>query len=107
MTQEQIDAVILYFLKAYKAWADEDAPGGGAFYAGFGLCANLSLYIDRKAIIITDPIILRDAFKARLGGYEYPFSSPAEYEEEFHMRSHHRNHARMAWVNEQIERMEK
>lgn len=107
MTQEQIDAIILDFLKAYKAWADEDAPEDGEFESYCGLCSNLEAYIYHQGISGNDRIDVKDVMCLRLGGKIYPFSNAREYTDDTNDGTHHRNPARMAWVNEQIERMEK
>lgn len=64
-------------------------------------------YFFHQGINGNDRLDVRDALSTRLGGKIYPFSRVREYEDETDKRSHHRNPARMAWVNEQIERMEK
>ena len=108
MTQEQIDAIILDFLKAYKAWADEDAPEGGGFERGCGLCTNLDGYAERRGY---DRYTVRSTvhhLTTILPSPITPFNAPGRtYTDDTNDMAHHRNPARMAWVNEQIERMEK
>ncbi len=107
MTQEQIDAVILDFLKAYKAWADKDAPEGSCFDMSHGLCPNLDCYLDDIGAAIGERNNAKVALRQALGGKCYPFSTVKVYWDDAEDGTHHRNPARMAWVNEQIERMEK
>lgn len=108
MIQEQIDAIILDFLKAYKAWADEDAPEGGGFERGCGLCTNLDGYAERRGY---DRYTVRSTvhhLTTILPSPITPFNAPSRtYTDDTNDMAHHRNPARMAWVNEQIERMEK
>lgn len=107
MTQEQIDAIILDFLKAYKAWADEDAPEGGAFDPSCGLCTNLGKTCILKVSGRDDRVAVKEHFESLLGDKMYPFTPIDQYEDDSIDGVHHRNPARMAWVNEQIERMER
>lgn len=107
MTQEQIDAVILDFLKAYKAWADEDVPEDGMFDPVCGLCNNLNIYLRQQVGNVKERDSIKKYFKSMLGGKKYPFTSEEQYEDDTDSYSHHRNPDRMAWVADQIERMEK
>lgn len=110
MTQEQIDAIILDFLKAYKAWADEDAPEGSCFDRVCGLCSNLEYYVMGLpyTLELTSFEAVQHFSKILPSSSIIPFETRSRtYIDDARNNSHHRNPARMAWVNEQIERMEK
>lgn len=107
MPQEEIDAIILAFLEEYKAWAEADAPEDGIFDNSHGLCNNLSIYLRHQVGDEGKRDSVKKYFKPLLGGKTYPFSSQDQYEYDTDNYSHHRNQARMEWVNDHIERLEK
>lgn len=108
MTQEQIDAIILDFLKAYKAWADEDAPEGSVFCRKFGLCSNLENFAEITPEAESNSFKIRMRLEKLLPSAITPFDAVGrKYWDDKDKGTHHRNPARMAWVSKQIERMER
>lgn len=107
MPISQVETIILNFLKAYSAWAEEDVPEDGIFDNSHGLCNNLSIYLRHQVGNEMERDSVKKYFKSLLGGKTYPFSSQDQYEYDTDNYSHHRNQARMEWVNDHIGRLEK
>lgn len=106
MTQEQIDAIILDFLKAYKAWVANGAGVSLRFDRSMPLCDNLSGYLGRGTLSKEDDDIVLHNFKSKFKS-DFPFGGALVSAREADKCTFHNNKRRMAWVNEQIERMEK
>lgn len=103
--------IILNFLKAYKAWAEEGAPKHECFVVEVGLCSNLSKYAQHMRI--TDEVILWDIsdelstmFRADGLSSLVPFNHTDKGQPPYSKEVHHENPWRMQWVDNTINKLE-
>lgn len=102
----------LEFLKAYRAWLDDDAPEGDLFVRWAGLCLNLKLYAEQET---GDDDVIQDVLsnlRGRLAYFhddtDFPFNrgDRAHYDcEGLELKECHLNPQRIAFVDAEIARL--
>lgn len=105
----------LEFLKAYRAWLDEGAPIGYPnywdFMRGSGLCPNLRRYAAKndRQCLYTALETLRDRLIVCFGDEYYPFNKDGsfDYLAETRTLTAYLNPKRIAFVDAEIQRLEK
>lgn len=94
-------------LQDYREWVAGGAIAGGGFTSAFGLCKNLTQYSSIRRTWYGDDITLELSEMFREDGLcEITPFNPDEgsYSRDSANRAHHKNVARLAWVNAVIEK---
>lgn len=104
-------AIILNFLKEYKAWVETGVPSNDLFTTKHGLCTNLDRYarykhrlVDRQLISIGDSLC--HLFEADNLSMILPFNMPMHGQPRYMHEVHHENPWRMEWVADTIIKLE-
>lgn len=104
-------AIILNFLKEYKAWVEAGVPINDFFTTEHGLCTNLNQYARSKYKLVAGRLVFLDEslcslFKEDNLSLILPFNMPMFGQPRYISEVHHENPWRMKWVADTIIKLE-
>ena len=104
-------AIILNFLKEYKAWVEAGVPINDFFTTEHGLCTNLNQYARSKYKLVAGRLVSLDEslcslFIADNLSSILPFNISTLGQPRYIVEVHHENPWRMKWVADTIIKLE-
>lgn len=98
--------LMVKYISAYLAWAEDGAPNCITFGRYYALCANTIKWCWRNGHSLSDARNIREELNAhfRLDGLNvtHPFGGYDRFKVDSVALTHHKNELRLAWIRDKI-----